>query len=137
MLRYILCFPVLLCGSALICSGQQPVPPNAAFHHVICLVHLVGSGRGGDAIRPDFAPISKIRDRGGILAWTFQLTDDKKMAIVHYVVADRAALAPVLADRRPEIRVFEIGKHSRPVIEQEMKKYKKNFNLDMLALSGY
>jgi hypothetical protein len=37
------------------------------------------------------------------------------MAIVHVVAPSRTALAAILADTRPEIRVFEIGKDSRAV----------------------
>jgi hypothetical protein len=43
--------------------------------------------------------------------------------------ADRQAFAPILADRRSDIRVFEIGKDSRAAIEAEMPRYKKGFDL--------
>ncbi len=58
-----------------------------------------------------------------------QLADDGKMAIVHYVAVDRGAFAAILADTRPEIRVFEIGKDKPAAIEAEMRKYKKDFTL--------
>jgi hypothetical protein len=58
-----------------------------------------------------------------------QLTDDKNMAILHVVATDRKALDALLNDKRAEIRVFEIGKHGKDTIEQEMKKYKKDFDL--------
>jgi hypothetical protein len=56
------------------------------------------------------------------------------MAIVHYVAADRGAFASILADTRPEIRVFEIGKDKPAAIEAEMKKYKKDFTLDSIQV---
>lgn len=56
------------------------------------------------------------------------------MAIVHYVAVNRKAFAGILADTRPEVRVFEIGRDDRSTIETEMKKYKKDFNLDTLKV---
>jgi hypothetical protein len=63
-----------------------------------------------------------------------QVSDDGKMAIVHMVAVDRHAFEAILADKRAEIRVFEIGKDSREDIETELKKYKKDFNLDSLRV---
>jgi hypothetical protein len=107
------------------------------YHRLICLVHLTGTGTTADPIRPEYAPDdrdSARADRAGIVAWSFQITDDKKMAIVHFVAVDRKAFASILADTRAEIRVFEIGKHSRDAIEKEMKKYKQDFDLDSLEV---
>jgi hypothetical protein len=74
--------------------------------------------------------------RAGIIAWGFQVTDDGKMAIVHLVSPDRRAFARILADQRPEIRVFELGKDSRAAIELEMRKYKQDFDLDTLEVAA-
>jgi hypothetical protein len=51
------------------------------------------------------------------------------MAIIHVVAVNRSAFAQILADTRPEVRVFEIGKDSRAAIEAEMQKYKAGFDL--------
>lgn len=67
--------------------------------------------------------------RPGFLAWSMQKSDDGKMAILHIVAADPTAFAAILADTRPEIRVFQIGKDSPATIQAEMQKYKKDFNL--------
>jgi hypothetical protein len=104
---------------------------------MICLVHLTGTGTTADPIRPEYVPGDREpsrADRTGIIAWSFQITDDKKMAIVHFVAVDRKAFASILADTRPEIRVFEIGKDSRNAIETEMKKYKHDFDLNSLKV---
>jgi len=45
------------------------------------------------------------------------------------VAADHHAFDSILADKRGEIRVFEIGKDSKATIEAEMQKYKKTFTL--------
>ena len=117
-------------------AAQLSTRPNSSYHRVVGLVHLTGSGKPGDPIRPDFVPATASRDRAGIIAWSLQLTDDKKMAIVQYVAASRAALDPVIADKRADTRIFEIGKHSRQAIETEMRKHKKDFNLETLAVGG-
>jgi hypothetical protein len=67
--------------------------------------------------------------RPGILAWAMQPTDDGRMAIIQVVAMDRAALAPLLTDKRPEIRVFEIGHDKKEDIERELRKFKKDFDL--------
>jgi hypothetical protein len=84
------------------------------YYRLICLVHLVGTGGKGDPIRPE---------------WSFQLTDDKKMAILHVVATNRAAFAPILADARPEVKVFEIGKNSAAAIEGALGAVKAGFSL--------
>jgi hypothetical protein len=45
------------------------------------------------------------------------------------VAANRHAFDAILADKRPEVRVFEIGKASRAAIEAEMQKHRKGFDL--------
>jgi hypothetical protein len=156
-----LTFCLLLFGFTGIVSAQHPVDPAQRFHRLICLVHLVGSGKTGDPVLPEYVSVpgssatpssssaapapsgaptgtaispAMVVPRPGILAWSSQLTDDGKMVIVHYVAADRGAFASILADTRPEIRVFEIGVNSRNEIEKELRKYKKDFNLDELTL---
>ena len=68
--------------------------------------------------------------RQGIVAWSFELTDDKSMAILHVAATISQAFAPILADTRPEVKLFQLGKDSRATIEAEMQKYRKDFNLD-------
>jgi hypothetical protein len=109
--------------------GQHPAPPEALYHRLICLVHLTGSGKLGDPRRPEYVPSALTGSRSEILAWAMQIADDGQMAIVHYVAADRTVFAPILADTRAEIRVFEIGKDKPEAIEAEMRKFKKDFTL--------
>jgi hypothetical protein len=91
---------------------------------------MTGSGKNGDPLRPEYTPAAIGESRSGIIAWSMQLTDDNQMAIVHYVALDRAAFESLRSDKRPEIRVFEIGKDKPADIEAEMKKYKKDFTLE-------
>ncbi len=122
---------VLLSISSLTVFAQHAVDPAQRYHRLICLVHLTGSGKKGDEIRPEYVPgAADAKSRAGIIAWSMQFTDDGKMAIIHLVAANRSAFAPILADKRPEIRVFEIGVDSQQKIEGELQKYKKDFSLD-------
>jgi len=86
-------------------------------------------------MRPEYVPgPADAPSRAGIIAWSVLPTDDGKMAIVHMVAVDHHAFDAVLADKRSEIRVFEIGKDTRQAIEAEMQKYRKNFTLDSLRV---
>jgi hypothetical protein len=120
-----------LCCSALF--AQHAVDPSQRYFRLICVVHLTGSGKKADPVRPEYAP-GNLMDRHGIIAWTAQMSDDRKMAIVEYVAADRAAFAPILADKRPEIRVFEIGKTPPAAIEAALKHFKSDFKLSSLRV---
>jgi hypothetical protein len=126
-------FPVvLLLWLLLFCrilSAQQAVDPSARYYRLICLVHLTGSGKHNDPIRPEFVPTAADPTRAGILAWSMLPTDNKNMAIIQLVAANRHAFDAILADKRPEIRVFEIGKHRKDDIEKELRKFKKDFDL--------
>ena len=101
---------------------------------MICLVHLTGSGKHGDELRPEYVPDASALSRAGVVAWSMQTADDGKMAIVHLVAVDRNAFAAILADKRAEIKVFEIGVDKPEAIEKELKKFKKDFNLDALQV---
>lgn len=102
---------------------------------LVCLVHLQGSGKLGDAVRPEYTPATDgTASRNDVLAWSAQLTDDGKMAIVQLVAANPLAFSAIRTDQRPEVRVFEIGKNSRAEIETEMRKHRKDFSLDSIQV---
>jgi hypothetical protein len=130
LMRKIAVVSAVIAGMCVPVSAQHAAEPSARYYRLICLVHLTGAGNlAASAVRPEYVPTAIDVKRQGIIAWGMQLTDDKSMAIVHLVASNRAAFAAILADTRPEIRVFEIGKNSRAQIEAEMQKYKKGFDL--------
>ncbi len=115
--------------------GQHAVDPYARYHRLICLVHLTGTGSASDPVRPEYTPASAdAPSRTGILAWSFQISDDGTMAVVQYVAVDRNAFQSIFADTRPEVLIFEIGKVDRSVIETALQQFKKGFNLDTMKL---
>jgi len=132
-------FPVVI-GLLLITSSaslfaQHAVDPAQRYHRLICLVHFTGSGTQGDPKRPEYVPgPADKQDRSTIVAWSGTPTDDGSMVIVHVAAVDRNAFRAILADTRPEVKVFEIGVDSRQTIEAFMQKYKKGFSLDWLKV---
>jgi len=52
------------------------------------------------------------------------------------VAVYRSAFTAILTDKRPEIRVFEIGKTPPAAIEAELRKYKKDFSLESLKVNA-
>jgi hypothetical protein len=84
--------------------SQQQVDRTHSYHRILAIVPLTGSGTAADPKRPTFAPAptASAQDRGGIIAWQYQVSDDGTMAIVELVAADRGAFraAPCL-NRRP------------------------------------
>ena len=86
-------------------------------------------------MRPEFVPgPADAPSRAGIIAWSMLPTDDGKMAIIHVVAVDRHAFDTIFADKRPEIKVFEIGVDSREKIEDFLQAHKAGFSLDSLQV---
>jgi hypothetical protein len=116
-------------------AAGYALDPAARYYHLICLVHLAGTGKVTDPIRPEYVPAATGADpsRKGILAWSFRITSNN-MAIVHLVASNRHAFDPVFADTRPEVLVFEIGKDSRAAIEAAMQKFAPGFDLSKFSV---
>ena len=68
------------------------------------------------------------RSTTDILAYSWQLSDDGKSAIVEFVAADRKAFVEILNSKDPKVRLFEKGKNSKDETESELKKQKKDFD---------
>lgn len=117
----------LLVLPALLCA-QHRVDPRNTYTRVICVVPLVGKGTPADPRRPQYAPWppAAVPSRTGIIAWSHQLSDDKKYALVEFVARDRSAFQAILNDS--QITVFEKGKDKKDDIEKELKKYKQDFD---------
>ena len=132
-MRRIRLVSLIILGFVSAAFAQHAVDPTQRYHRLVCLVHLTGSGKAGDEIRPEYVPAA-VTARDGIIAWSMQTSDDAKMAIVQYVAVNRHAFDTILADKRPEVRVFEIGVDNPKAIEAELKKFKKDFTLDSLKV---
>jgi hypothetical protein len=120
---------ILLLLAAPLCS-QRRVDPFVTHERLLAVVPMVGAGTPADPRRPAFAPLGAqidARNRAGILAFTYQLSDDGKWALAEFVARDRAAFRPILSD--PRSKSFQRGKASRAVIETEFRRFRKDFDL--------
>ncbi len=100
------------------------------YHRIIAVVPLVGQGTPEDPKRPLYAPSPQVAAaRTGIIAFTHRISDDGQHAIVEFVAVNRAAFRELLADQRPDVLVFERGRHSQPEIEAGIRKYSRNFTV--------
>jgi hypothetical protein len=99
---------------------------------VIAVVPLIGAGTPADPRRPAYVPAplpGRAPSRSGIIAFTWQASDDNNFALCEFVAADRAALAPILADKSLTV-VFEKNNAKKDDVGNALKKYKKDFDLD-------
>lgn len=122
-----------------LCWPQYRVDPRRTYQRLICVVPVTGNGTAADPKRPAYAPIKPAAlaapgaKPAGIIGYTQQISDDGKFALVEYVAQDRSAFAAILADK--SIKVFIKGDARKDDIEKELKKYKKDFDLDKFGLA--
>jgi hypothetical protein len=127
MFRHLLAGILLLTPLAL---SQHRVDPRNTNERVIAAVPIVGAGTPKDPKRPQYAPWppSRGQARTDIISYRFEPSDDGRFALVEFVARDRKAFDAILKDKT--IKVFEKGKDKKEDIEKELKKFKKDFDLD-------
>ena len=137
----------LLTGLLVLASlaiAQHPVDLKNLYHRVICVTPLTGSGIATDPVRPKYAPWPlpvaqmgtpvpnpAMQTQGGIIAFSYVLSDDGQSAIVEFVARSRSAFQAIFNDS--SIQTFEEGTVSKAAIETALQKYRKNFNLDQFG----
>ena len=113
--------------------AQRRVDPKYTYSRVIAIVPIVGSGTASDPRRPQYAPLpSTGPNQAGIIGYMQQLSNDGKLALVEFVARDRSAFSAILADKT--IKVFIKGKDKKGDIELELKKYRRDFDLNNVGL---
>lgn len=112
-------------------TGVTHVDPARMYYRIYAVVPMIGRGTKDDPKRPMFmsAPAEAITartrgDRSGILAMQYQLSDDRRTALVEFVAADKAAFAAILTSTDPNVKVFERGKATQAAIETEFRRHK-------------
>ena len=117
----------------LLTADDHRVDPRNTYNRVICIVPLVGAGTAADPKRPQYAPWppAPSGSRTAIIAFSQQMSDDGKFALVEFLARDRKAFDAIFADK--SIKVFEKGKDKKDDIEKELKKYKKDFDLSKFS----
>jgi len=126
-------------------NAQQRVSPRNIYTRVLCIVPLVGSGTTDDPIRPAYAPLPSSSAPitppagatstlgQGIVAFSHQVSDDGKFALVEFVAYSRDAFKDLLADKNPDIKVFfkGIDKRASPIVRDPMKEFLVNRHQDV------
>jgi hypothetical protein len=129
MLRGV-CLACAFFGSLAPVSAQKyRVSPRNMYERLMTVVPIIGAGTFADPKRPMYAPLlsqANPLSRKGILAYSYQTSDDGKYALVEFVAQDPTAFKAILADT--SIKHFQKGKDSPVAIEIELKKYKKDFD---------
>jgi hypothetical protein len=138
--------------------AQQAVDPGLTYHRVWAVTPLVGNGTASDPKRPMFVSVSPraAGDRSGVLAYSMQLSDDGKSALVEFVfhspvtfqkaLSDQAAALGIRVTAVPVpaagpsstqtalesavsgLKMFERGKAAQSDVLAEFQKHKKNFS---------
>jgi hypothetical protein len=108
-------------GAALFGQGGRPFSPVGEV--AVLVVPLEGRGTGDDPVRP------AVRVPAGV-SWRWIPSDDGRLAIVEVWAPSARMLAPLRADSRPGVQVFERGRDSRDDVEREIRKIRKDFSLE-------
>src|SRR2546427_799206 len=118
--------------AAVVCA-QHRVDSRNTYSRVVCVVPIIGAGTPKDPKRPQYAPgpLSRARSRTDILAYSHQISDDGRFALVEFIAKDRRAFQSIFAYKA--IKVFEKGKDKKDDIERELKTFKKDFDLNKLS----
>jgi hypothetical protein len=115
--------------------GQRRVDPRFTYIRVVAVVPHVGTGTATDPKKPKYAlgaRTSANQPITGIIGFAQQISDDGRYAIVEYVARDLASVQQILNDK--SIKAFIKGKDKRGDIELELRKFKKDFNLDRFGV---
>ena len=82
-----------LLALACVASAQRRVDPRNTYEPAICVVSVVGTGTMKDPKRPQFAPWppTGAKSPNGIIAFSHQVSDEGKLALVEFVARDRSA----------------------------------------------
>src|ERR1041385_5541037 len=91
----------VLLASALSGADVHRVDPRNTYSRVLCVVPMVGKGTTTDPRRPQYAPWPTVPgdSRTAIIAYSHQVSDDGKFALVEFIARDRKAFNAIFADK--------------------------------------
>src|SRR4051794_26011898 len=98
MLARLLLFSLL---TTLLFAADYPVDPRNTYNRLVCVVPMVGAGTAADPRRPQYAPwpTAPAGSRTQIIAFSHQMSDDGRFALVEFVARDRRAFSAILGDK--------------------------------------
>ena len=117
--------------TAVVCA-QHRVDPRNTYNRVICVVPFVGKGTPADPKRPMYVPWPPSQDPNGIIAFSFQPSDDGRFAVVEFVARNRVAFEHILNDKT--ITVFEKGRHTKTEMEGALRQHRKDLDMDRFGM---
>jgi hypothetical protein len=91
--------------------------------------------RAVDSVSPFSSEHLSSRGRDGIIAFQSIPTDDGQAAIVVFVAHHYAAFKPILSNQSV-LRKFERKNTREEDLVRELRKYKRNFRIEMLRVAG-
>jgi hypothetical protein len=121
---------VFFCSLAPVFAQKYSVSPRNMYERLVTVVPIIGTGTYADPKRPMYAPLpsqASPTSRAGILAYSYQVSDDGNYALVEFVAQDPAAFKAILADTT--ITCFQKGKDDPVAIVTALQKYKKDFDI--------
>jgi hypothetical protein len=66
----------------------------------------------------------------GIIAFSYQVSDDGNYALVEFVAHDKAAFKQILADQSPTVKAFVKGRDKLADVITAFKQLKKDFDIN-------
>src|SRR5690242_6245422 len=88
--------------------AQRKMQPRDMYNRIIAVVPMQGKGTEIDPFRPMYAPSPhKPGDppSAGITGYSYQMSDDGKLALVEFVARDRSAFSAILSN--PQVKAFD------------------------------
>lgn len=132
-------FPLVVLFFSLILpvSAQHKVDLRNTYERILAVVPMIGAGTPDDPRRPLYAPLPGKTSRDGIIAFTYQVSDDGKSALLELVARDRAVFEEILNDQhvRSDVKFFQKGKVRKDDVQTEFRKHKRDFDLDNFGVS--
>jgi hypothetical protein len=131
---------VSLALAAFALAQQTRVAPENLHERIYIVVPMTGSGTYADPKRPLIAPTDdQMRPRSGsgsgIISWSYQTSDDGKLAIVEIVARDPAVISALANDSRI-LKSFERGRDRKADVERELRVFRRSFSISAPSLSA-
>lgn len=131
---FMLCLIPFLSVGSLFCKPR--VSPRNNYERIIAIVPMIGAGTAEDPRRPMFSPAQGVAaNRRGLIAFSYQLSDDENFALVEFVGVNSAAFKDILAESKNGLRIFQKGKFNKADLAAAWGQYKREFDLENLGVS--
>jgi hypothetical protein len=108
-------------------AGPAPQLRQPGMHRLVAIMPWTGAGTEKDPRRPLAIPANGMP--AGVAGYTVLSSDDGQLAVVEMWANTRAALLPVVEDKRQGVRVFEPHRHTKAEVEAAVRAVRADFRL--------